>query len=245
MAMSGYRNRWVMIAAVVKGEGEVGGVLADGSVLRAPECAMLLSAVAEVHDDRSYTPDGLPLEPNDLVVDVGAHVGVFAIHAARITGGVVHAYEPSPVNFGYLVENIERNAPGRIVPYRLAVSDREGPAALFTGRHSVGHSLIASPLSEGSGEAEEIRSTTLEAIVAGVGPIDFLKLDCEGAEGLILGSTPHDVLRSVRKIALEYHDGWSPLDHRELAAILEAAGFSVAHRSEGGGRFGYLHARRV
>lgn len=244
MAAGGYRNRGEMIAAALRNEGPLTAVLDDGSIIRGPECAMLLSAVHEVHHDRSYTPEGLALEAGDTVVDIGAHVGVFALYAARLTGGPLFAYEPSAGNFGYLLENIERNAPGRIVARQMAVSDSVGTMNLYTGRHSVGHSLIRSPLSQGSGAAEQVATTTLSQIVESVGAIDFLKIDCEGAEGVILASTPPEVLRQVRKIALEYHDGWSPLDRAEMAEILAAAGFDVQIREEGSGPFGYIHARR-
>ena len=47
------------------------------------------------------------LIPGDVVVDVGAHVGVFSIIAALLYPGIkIYAFEPMPLNYMYLVKNV-------------------------------------------------------------------------------------------------------------------------------------------
>jgi hypothetical protein len=60
--------------------------------------------------------------------------------------------------------------------------------------------------------------------------IDFLRMDCEGAEGKILKSMPPDYLRRIKKIAMESHDGISTLDHNEFKSVLDLAGFKTSFR---------------
>src|SRR5262245_25367629 len=45
------------------------------------------------------------LRPDDRVVDIGAHVGVFSLYCARSPVSSVVAYEPDPSNFEILTMN--------------------------------------------------------------------------------------------------------------------------------------------
>ena len=54
-----------------------------------------------------YFAAGARVEPGDVVVDVGANVGTFAMRAAERTGGrvTVHCFEPAPATFARLEQN--------------------------------------------------------------------------------------------------------------------------------------------
>jgi FkbM family methyltransferase len=58
----------------------------------------------------------------DVVLDVGANVGVFAIFAARQTIRPVIAYEPSPEDQRYLADR-----------HQAAVAERHGTVRLYFG----------------------------------------------------------------------------------------------------------------
>jgi hypothetical protein len=88
----------------------------------------------EVFVQRCYAGHGLPaLSAGDVVVDVGANVGVFAIDAARSVapGGTVLAVEPAPAAAAALSRNLVRHCPAgvsaSVAP--VALSDAEHPAA--------------------------------------------------------------------------------------------------------------------
>ena len=52
-----------------------------------------------------YEDARFPINPQDIVVDIGAHIGVFAVWAAqRAHQGTVYAYEASRANYDLLVE---------------------------------------------------------------------------------------------------------------------------------------------
>jgi|ERR1035441_66822 len=74
--------------------------------------------------------------------------------------------------------------------------------------------------------------------------IDLGKIDCEGAEGDILRNATPDCLRRFRQIAMEYHDNASSLQHRELAGLLERAGFRTAVVERPSSPFGFIYAFR-
>ncbi len=74
--------------------------------------------------------------------------------------------------------------------------------------------------------------------------IDFLKLDCEGAEGAILFSTPDEYLRRIRKITMEFHDHLSQFIHDDIQKRLEEVGFTTKLKWDGTSALGYLYGWR-
>lgn len=74
--------------------------------------------------------------------------------------------------------------------------------------------------------------------------IDFLKLDCEGAEGLILHSTPLHYLKKIRKLAMEFHDHISQFSHQDLENLLQTVGFTTKLRWDGKSPLGYIYGWR-
>src|SRR4051812_45852728 len=59
--------------------------LKDGTSIRHPEsCGGLVEALVEVWYERSYLPDGFYTpRPHDVVVDIGANIGLFSVQIAR------------------------------------------------------------------------------------------------------------------------------------------------------------------
>ena len=103
----------------------------------------------EVFVQRCYAGHGLPaLKAGDVVVDVGANIGVHAVAAARAVapGGTVLAVEPAPEAAAALSRNLARHAPAHSVKFAVAavaLSDAEHPAAtLFTYPRCAGWSTL-------------------------------------------------------------------------------------------------------
>jgi len=190
--------------------------------------------VLEVWRRRCYTPEGFEIKPEDTVVDIGAHIGVFAVFAAHhAKNGRVVAVEPFEENFQMLRRNIELNSATNTVALNKAVSDRRGKKDLFlSNANTGGHSFIRD---FGRSSGEDCRSCAVETLPLadllkehGIKRVDFLKVDCEGAEYEILYSCSKETLASVSKISMEYHD----LDGEKrnvgaMKSFLESNGFSV------------------
>jgi FkbM family methyltransferase len=239
------RNRMEVARAVLTGAAETTVILKDGMAISAPEARMLVPLLQEIVVDRVYDQPHVAVRSGDIVVDIGAHVGAFALHAASLGASVVHAYEPSPVNAEHLRRNVARNTAAAVRLVEAAVGASEGTARLGLGRYSVGNVLLGT-VAEPTQRSVVVRTTTLAGIFAahGLARIDYLKIDCEGSEGALLEAAGLELLRRVDRIALEYHDNWSSLDHDALAALLRAAGFEVAIEPHGRSPFGMIHAWR-
>lgn len=167
------------------------------------------------------------VRPGDTLYDVGACVGMVAIHAAK-RGARVVAFEPDPGYGQRLATNLALNGISAQV-IRWAVSDTAGEACLFTDGAS---GLSPSLRQAGKRGSVSVRTQSLDAALkAGEIPTpNVIKMDIEGAEILALRGMSN-LLRSPqapRAIFLELHpdmlrDFGSSSD--EVRAMLGSAGY--------------------
>jgi FkbM family methyltransferase len=122
------------------------------------------------------------LREGDVVLDVGAHVGLTVLPAARKVGptGRVIAFEPGSRTGGLLRRSLALNfLSERVLFYPYAAGDLAGRVFLNLGS-VLGHSsLLALP---GSESGEEVETRTVDSLVAPGTPIRLAKLDAEGFE---------------------------------------------------------------
>jgi FkbM family methyltransferase len=243
--MKRYRN-WPEVAlAQLRGEDSGRVVLKDGLVIESPP-GSLLWITEEIFFEEVYCPRGFAILPEDVVVDIGANVGAFTLYASRRTKGPIYAYEPFPPNIAFLRRNLSQNGVGNVVTSSEAVYEKPGTIRLFLSDCAAGHLLFGHNVQGPLKEFLEVSATTLQALMddRGLSSIDFLKLDCEGAEGAILASTPGGYLERVRRIALEFHDNVSSLNHAQLIELLAHSGYETRLRWDGRSPFGYVYATR-
>jgi FkbM family methyltransferase len=178
-------------------------------------------------------PNYLPAE-TDVILDVGAHIGTFAILAAsKVSRGAVYAIEACEDTFNYLRINAALNRLENLSTFHLALYDRPGKCTLYYDSGNWGHS-IASQLSNRS---EVVECCTLQQFFDDnhIEKCSFIKFNCEGAEFPILLSSPANLLRRVEKMLVLYHsDLWANNTPEELINHLEASGFDciVTNRTE-------------
>lgn len=179
----------------------------------------------------------------DVIMDVGAHIGTFSILAARkVPKGRVYAIEASEDSFRLLCTNMVLNNLFNVFPYRLALSDSDGTISLFYDNENWGHSIV-SPL---TGKYEIVRSMSLESFMNknGIVRCNFVKFNCEGAEfPIILGSSSH-VLRRFEHILVLYHcDLWTKNSWKDIFNHLTGSGFNVRVFNQTEAR-GWMFAKR-
>ncbi len=178
-----------------------------------------------------YCPEST-LRPDDIVIDIGAHIGIFSLFAASCAARVF-SFEPFPENFSLLKENIARNNfQGRVLPSPLAVWATLGEVNLYRSERSTGsHSVMVR-----SSACVEAKTTTLAQIMSDhqIGRCRLLKIDAEGSEYPILYTAPSDVLGRIDQICLEWHDfgdkSHPEYEHNSLKTFLEERGFQVSFR---------------
>jgi FkbM family methyltransferase len=205
-----------------------------GAVLNTRRNRSDLHMIDENWAFRKYEYFGYEVRPGDVVVDIGANIGSFAVYAAAARrAGRVIAFEPHPGNFSLLSRNVEENGLGQVVTcVNEAVSGSPGQVLLLEDAGNFGgHSLAATGLASAeTATAFKVRCGTLEETFErfGLTRIDYLKIDCEGAEYEILEATPESIFRRIGRVSMEYHRR-PGRRVEELGEILERYGFRVRY----------------
>ncbi len=159
---------------------------------------------AQIFQVYFYRPQVL-VRSNDTVVDIGAHWGAFTTMAAKMAGrGTVHAYEPDPTNFTELNKVIDLNTIANVKIHQAAVGGYQGTRKLYQASSCSQHSLI--PPGHLDVRAVPVPATTLDNIIAAIGQVNFLKIDCEGAEFEIIQQASDSTFSNIETIAMEVHE---------------------------------------
>lgn len=138
--------------------------------------------------------DYVPTDRRGLVLDIGAHVGMWSMHLSRRFDRV-EAFEPTPIMqecFTLNVLNHPEHPCHNVNLNKIALSDREGDVDISFEPDSSGHTHVAPTVGEWIPGAEHVpaKATTLDAFFYnefGIRPrIDAIKIDVEGYEFAIL-----------------------------------------------------------
>lgn len=170
------------------------------------------------------------IKPGAIVADVGAHRGYFTLVASSLTGpeGRVYAFEPVPLNIGYLRKHLEINRISNVEVVALALSDQNGQMR-FEEEETRYRNRVGGHLS--SSGALEVEVRTLDGLCAEgqVGIPDVIKIDVEGAEAL--------VLRGAEKLLRDHQltlfiDTHSRAAHADCQHFLESMGYQTTNVHE-------------
>jgi FkbM family methyltransferase len=214
----------------------------------------IVKSVSEVDEYRLALEPGF--KPEDIIIDIGSHIGGFALACVWHGASCVHCFEASEENFEILVRNVERineeleGTNGWVTCERKAVWKSSGHTLHFcglSGANTGGSNIFAS-------DGETVETLSLDTILEDFETVRLLKLDCEGAEWSILFSCTQ--LHKVEQIVLETHT-WEPdkvpeiakvkghpdFTPRALASFLRRQGFEVEYGPTAG-NLGLMFAKR-
>ena len=202
----------------------------NGAVVSAPETVSLAFLFDEICVRTLYNPPGYEIKAGDVVIDIGANVGVFATYAATAAPDVrVFSYEPFPGNLDWLRKNIEESKLANVKVFGEAVAGRPGTSALHVDPSGwIFHSLVR----EESSEENDIlvKCVSLDQVLDDneIEFCDLLKIDCEGSEYEILMECRPETLGRIRRIVGEYHEGANIKGTGEgLRRFLESRSFRI------------------
>jgi FkbM family methyltransferase len=180
---------------------------------------LLAQQHAEVYGD---------IKTGEVVLDGGAHVGVYTRRALAAGARLVVAIEPAPDNIECLRRNFKDEiAAGRVIVYPKGVWDRDDELVFHTvAGNSAGDSFV---LKNGPGKELRLPLTTIDKLTAELQlpTVDRIKLDIKGAERQALRGAAAVIARYRPRLAVasEHH----PDDYVVLPALIRELhpGYSI------------------
>jgi FkbM family methyltransferase len=162
------------------------------------------------------------IRPGDVVFDIGAYIGPYALLASRLTGpeGRVYAFEPDPVARGLLARNVEANRAGNVTVVPYAVSDQNGIVWLRSSQ--LGNATTSVSVSDG---IEQVETVTLRDFCEGnsISP-SVMKIDVEGWEAHVLNEQARSVVEQARTTIVEIHEWQLQQSGKDPAAFMRRIG---------------------
>jgi FkbM family methyltransferase len=154
------------------------------------------------------------LGPGKVFVDVGANWGYFTLAGAHLVGrsGRVVSVEVDPRACAMLRQNVARNALDQVRVCELAASDQPGTLQMreyeTAASDSGNFGLARTTTVVENGREFQVAARRLDDVFdeIGIGGVDLLKMDIEGAEGLAIAGLGRALgSRRVKHLLLELH----------------------------------------
>ncbi len=172
--------------------------------------------------------------PADVLVDVGANVGMYTIWAAKTRGTRVFGFEPESQNYALLNRNIRLNGlESSVSAFCLALSDVAGLSHLHLSQldaggscHSLGEKLDFRHEPMRPAFSQGCVAARLDDLVAGgvVPEPDHIKIDVDGFEPKVIAGARQIIAGTkLRSMLIEVNQNLP--DHMQMVAALNAAGF--------------------
>jgi len=175
----------------------------------------------------------LPQDTPIVVLDIGAHTGVFSLLAKYLPLSTWHAFEPIEEAVQVLQQNLILNDIHNVIVHQTAVADFNGTAKLTMphkeqwGLATIGPNILRfSPQS-----TREVACIDLDTFVTlhNIKKVDFIKMDTEGAEFLILRGGYQMLVRDHPIILMEHNEQnmqQCNVRKNDIHSLLESLGYS-------------------
>lgn len=125
-----------------------------------------------------------PLKEGDVVIDVGAEVGIYTRKYSKIVGdkGLVVAMEPDYRALGLLVLNTEDLKNVKILPYALWNADGRTMFHVLLATYGMSSCIVS--FAKGTENSYPVKTKKLDTIVKdlNIEKVNFIKMDIEAAE---------------------------------------------------------------
>lgn len=169
-------------------------VQGPGFVIPVGEFKMILDekdtlglSLGRIHEPHITELAKKEIKKGDVVIDLGANIGYFTLVFSKLVGpkGKIFAFEPDPVNFSILKENIKINNCSNVIPIQKAVAEKIRKGFIYLSKENKGDHRIYD--SGNKREKIEIEITSLDEYFKNSNQkIDFIKMDIQGSEILAL-----------------------------------------------------------
>lgn len=192
-------------------------------VIFAPAGSKLVPIPLFMSSSEKSVLDVFKPHPGETVVDVGTYYGRYTLMASQYVGdsGLVVGVEADSNNYSITKKNLENNNVKNAVMLWSAASDHEGTIKLYKTERPGTPSIVWDERSN----YETVPCKTLDSLLqeSGVRKVDWLKIDVEGAELMVLKGSQRTMAENMElKLVIEIHTS-----SNSVIDFLEQLGYNV------------------
>lgn len=178
--------------------------LSSLSIHDTPGSSTVKTIINELAKDE-YGLNKMAFAPGDVVLDVGANVGVVSLYLGLKYPDIrILAFEPIRETYEALLRNLSVNKVTNVEPYNVAVWSKCKPVWIgFAPEHSGGSSMFINVPNQRMAPA--ISMQQVFELVGWSHRVRLLKMDIEGAEHGIVRYTGPSLWRRVDYLTMEIH----------------------------------------
>jgi len=171
------------------------------------------------------------IKKGDHVLDIGANIGFHTLYFAELVGssGIVTAFEPVPVNYKALSNNIKLNKVQNIVAKNIALGTKNETITIRADENSDNPGSYN--LFDKQGNVT-IECRIGDEIVAENESVDFIKIDVEGYESFVIEGLIQTITKHKPVIIFEYDKAYhqkTNLPENHIFLMLSELGYSFQY----------------
>ena len=174
------------------------------------------------------------LKQNDVVLEIGANIGYYALMESRIVekNGVIYACEPVGKNYEILNRNTKINNYKNIETYKIALGDTNQKGKINISKCSNLHSMSEN---FNSVETIEVDVLTVDTFLKDKEIPTLIRMDVEGYEGKIIKGMEKTLMnKKLKNLYIELHPSLMKNDEMmELLKTLKKRGFKISKMTLG------------
>lgn len=168
--------------------------------------------------------------PNPVIIDCGSNIGLSVIYFKKLYPECqILTFEPDPLTFSLLQQNVSINKLETISCYNVALSDVEGEVLLYKKASSPGSlnmSLVKSNLND---SAEIVKCKRLSDFIDR--NIEMVKIDAEGSEVNIIKDLKfNNKMNLINQMVIKYHLDLNSMSFKEFKEVLNGSHFQVEEK---------------
>ncbi|MFH1170778.1 MAG: FkbM family methyltransferase [Candidatus Vogelbacteria bacterium] len=170
------------------------------------------------------------INDKEVILDIGANIGYYALLESRLTGssGIVYALEPVSNNYRLLIKNIEINNVKNIKAFKLAAGQKSGEDYIFVANKGNISSFVFNDQVSYT-KKEKVKVVRIDDFVRekNITPT-MIRMDVEGYEKEIVKGMVSTLLKTP-KLLIEMHPHiMKEPELVEMFSIIEQSGYTKA-----------------
>jgi FkbM family methyltransferase len=164
----------------------------------------------------------------DTFLDLGANIGLTSLFVHNLFPEIkIAAVEPDEGNYQMLLRNFKQAKLVHPITFNRAIWSEETILKL-SRNFADGQDWAINVVTEDSSSQDEVETITMQSLLTTLGweHIDLLKVDIEGAEGVLFDADLNDLgfLQRVSVVAMELHEGL--VNSKKIIDLLSQNGFN-------------------